>query len=158
MIEQRYEEERHAIMLEQLWDVLMPNQPRDSRFTKQWIDIGFQGADPVTDLRGSGLLGLKQLHSFCLQSKTTALPIFKNSTCPDTFHFFCVTGINITQKLVNSLRGETNSKTALATDELINLDKHLLEHVDRLKTDADYVKVMGFLYKQCFIEFDKAWC
>lgn len=112
----------------------------------------------MTDLRGSGLLGLRQLHSFCLQNKNTALPIFKNSTAQDTFHFFCVTGINITQKLVNSLKGETNSKTALATDELINLDKHLLEHVDKLKTDADYVKVMGLLYKTCFIEFDKAWC
>ena len=46
-------------MLENIWDVLMTGVNRDSRFTKQWIDIGFQGADPVTDLRGAGLLGLR---------------------------------------------------------------------------------------------------
>jgi hypothetical protein len=36
----------------------MPETPRSDRITKQWIDIGFQGSNPVTDLRGTGLLGL----------------------------------------------------------------------------------------------------
>jgi hypothetical protein len=50
----------------------MPGTPRDNRFTKQWIDIGFQGADPITDLRGSGLLGLNQIHYFCVSQKSLA--------------------------------------------------------------------------------------
>ena len=37
----KYEEERHAIMLEQIWDHLKPETPRNNRITKQWIDIGF---------------------------------------------------------------------------------------------------------------------
>ena len=30
------------------------------------VDIGFQGKDPLTDFRGSGLLGLKHLWRFSL--------------------------------------------------------------------------------------------
>ena len=46
----------------QLWDLLMPSVPLESRTTKQWQQIGFQGADPATDFRGMGMLGLQ-----CLQ-------------------------------------------------------------------------------------------
>lgn len=45
----------------QLWDLLMPTVKLESRITKQWGDIGFQGDDPKTDFRGMGLLGLINL-------------------------------------------------------------------------------------------------
>lgn len=45
----------------QLWGLLMPNIKLESRITKQWGDIGFQGDDPKTDFRGMGLLGLVNL-------------------------------------------------------------------------------------------------
>lgn len=83
-------------MLERIWDTLMPEKARDGRFTKQWIDIGFQGADPVTDLRGSGLLGLTQLYSFIVRNKTEAQPLFECSVNQSTWYFFCACGINIT--------------------------------------------------------------
>jgi hypothetical protein len=47
---------------------------------------------------------------------------------------------------------------AKTTEELIDLDKHLLEHCDRLKSDADFNKVMALLYASCFKEFNQAWC
>jgi len=34
------------------------------RLSEKWIDIGFQGVDPVTDFRGSGILGLENLYYF----------------------------------------------------------------------------------------------
>lgn len=45
----------------QLWDLLMPTAKLESRITKQWGDIGFQGDDPKTDFRGMGMLGLNNL-------------------------------------------------------------------------------------------------
>lgn len=39
----------------------MPTVKLESRITKQWGDIGFQGDDPKTDFRGMGMLGLINL-------------------------------------------------------------------------------------------------
>ncbi|XP_010795701.1 ELMO domain-containing protein 2-like [Notothenia coriiceps] len=55
------ENQEHEAMLLKLWDLLMPTVKLDSRITKQWGDIGFQGDDPKTDFRGMGLLGLINL-------------------------------------------------------------------------------------------------
>lgn len=35
------------------------------RITRQWEEIGFQGADPASDFRGAGILGLNQLLKMC---------------------------------------------------------------------------------------------
>ncbi|CAB1327284.1 unnamed protein product [Coregonus sp. 'balchen'] len=51
----------HEEMLLKLWDLLMPEVKLESRVTKQWGDIGFQGDDPKTDFRGMGMLGLTNL-------------------------------------------------------------------------------------------------
>ena len=36
----------------------MPHVALESRITKKWGQIGFQGTDPATEFRGMGLLGL----------------------------------------------------------------------------------------------------
>ncbi|KAG9344010.1 hypothetical protein JZ751_012486 [Albula glossodonta] len=55
------ENNRHENMLLKLWDLLVPSVKLESRITKQWGDIGFQGDDPKTDFRGMGMLGLTNL-------------------------------------------------------------------------------------------------
>ena len=74
--------------------------------TKKWIDIGFQGADPATDFRGSGITGLDQLLSMVTDPvyKKMALEMYERSTKEEHWYFFAVTGINITQKLINTLK------------------------------------------------------
>ncbi|XP_067899561.1 ELMO domain-containing protein 2 isoform X2 [Heterodontus francisci] len=52
---------QHEAMLIKLWSLLMPHVHLESRITKQWGDIGFQGDDPKTDFRGMGMLGLHNL-------------------------------------------------------------------------------------------------
>lgn len=42
----------HERKLIKLWDLLMPDQPLESRIGKQWQEIGFQGDDPYSDFRG----------------------------------------------------------------------------------------------------------
>ena len=74
----------HQDMLESLWEQLCPGVSREpevaalaragslddaaktiaTRKSKSWGRIGFQGLDPVTDLRGMGLLGLLHLVHF----------------------------------------------------------------------------------------------
>ncbi len=45
-----------------LWTALKGEQdPLDTKITKRWTEIGFQGSDPGTDFRGMGLLGLINL-------------------------------------------------------------------------------------------------
>lgn len=44
----------HENKLNELWYLLMGNTKLESRITKQWQDIGFQGDDPKTDFRGMG--------------------------------------------------------------------------------------------------------
>ncbi len=48
-------------MLLKLWQLLQPGVALESRKTKDWQNLGFQGDDPKTDFRGMGLLGLLNL-------------------------------------------------------------------------------------------------
>jgi hypothetical protein len=48
----------------------------------------------------------------------------------NTWYFFSVAGINITQKLLNSL-----VHPLATTEELINLDKYLIVYHKKIKTD-----------------------
>ena len=61
--EVRYDDENleHERGLLQLWSLLQPGVPLETRKSKQWQDIGFQGVDPKTDFRGMGILGLQNL-------------------------------------------------------------------------------------------------
>eukprot|EP00347_Sterkiella_histriomuscorum_P009124 403342427 len=96
--------QEHEGMLEELWNILKPDKKRTERITADWIDIGFQGKDPVTDFRGTGLLGLQHLMDLCRQKQSEALRMYEDSTHPDHWYFFAVTGINITSKLWTSLK------------------------------------------------------
>ncbi|KAF8982168.1 hypothetical protein BGZ46_001704 [Entomortierella lignicola] len=46
----------HERKLMLLWELLRPQEKLEGRYTKQWVEIGFQGKDPATDFRGMGYL------------------------------------------------------------------------------------------------------
>ncbi len=50
-----------AARLERLWCALMPARRAHASGARAWTLLGFQGADPLTDLRGMGWLGLDVL-------------------------------------------------------------------------------------------------
>ncbi|KAG5501968.1 hypothetical protein JKF63_04238 [Porcisia hertigi] len=54
----------HVNLLQQLWMATGKSATMYNRFGPQWSSLGFQGADPVTDLRGGGVLALRQLVHF----------------------------------------------------------------------------------------------
>ncbi|XP_071077579.1 ELMO domain-containing protein 1 isoform X1 [Desmodus rotundus] len=73
---------QHEEMLLKLWQFLKPNTPLESRISKQWCEIGFQGDDPKTDFRGMGLLGLYNLQYFAERDSTAAQQVLSDSLHP----------------------------------------------------------------------------
>lgn len=51
----------HAQQLVDLWSLAFPC---DEQRSERWSELGFQGKDPASDLRGAGLLSLRHLNSF----------------------------------------------------------------------------------------------
>lgn len=105
------------VKLNKLWTNLKGEEEKYERFTTAWVDIGFQGKDPATDFRGVGVLGLEQL--LFLTSKgspyrETALKMYKDSTITDTWYFFCVAGINISQKILLAFLEDSDLQTIVA--------------------------------------------
>lgn len=77
-----------------------------------------------------------------------ARTLYQQSTDQETFHFFCVTGISITGKLIESLK-----KNPVP----FSLDKYILAHLEEIKTDGDFAEVLSYLYFQMFTLFNDIW-
>ncbi|XP_069845219.1 ELMO domain-containing protein 3-like isoform X2 [Dipodomys merriami] len=76
-----------------------------------WEDLGFQGANPATDLRGAGFLALLHLLYLVMDSKTLpmALEILRLSRHHIQFPF-CLMSVNITRIAIQALREECLSR------------------------------------------------
>uniref|UniRef100_A0A9L0IVT6 ELMO domain-containing protein n=1 Tax=Equus asinus TaxID=9793 RepID=A0A9L0IVT6_EQUAS len=77
-----------------------------------WEDLGFQGANPATDLRGAGFLALLHLLYLVMDSKTLlmAQEIFRLSRHHIQQFPFCLMSINITRIAIQALREECLSR------------------------------------------------
>ncbi|KAG2220480.1 hypothetical protein INT45_011484, partial [Circinella minor] len=94
----------HEQKLLKLWNALMPETELESRLTRQWAEIGFQGNDPATDFRGMGLQGLDDLIYYATTHTDSAQRTFSSSRHPVSWYPFAIVGINITQCAVQALR------------------------------------------------------
>ena len=85
-------------MLDSLWAALQPNVKRTGLISKDWTNLGFQGSDPSTDFRGTGMLGLHQLVYFSHHKQQSARHILEESmsTQRSCKFPFAITGISIT--------------------------------------------------------------
>mmetsp|Transcript_4618 Transcript_4618/g.13063 ORF Transcript_4618/g.13063 Transcript_4618/m.13063 type:complete len:292 (-) Transcript_4618:486-1361(-) len=62
----RYNETEHEQMLHDLWTCVRFGDLKSFRVISPcWRSLGFQQDDPTTDLRGCGVIGLRQLLHFC---------------------------------------------------------------------------------------------
>lgn len=95
--------EEHVGQLEELWSLLQPNVPYQ-RITKAWGDIGFQGKDPVTDLRGTGVLGLRNLLYFARAHQGVATRIVAHSRGFP----FAIAAINISASTLKMLKSHNH--------------------------------------------------
>lgn len=99
---------QHTAALEELWALLQPSRARQGGLvSKEWGDVGFQGADPSTDFRGMGLLSL-----LCLVELARTHPDFcarhvqayMAPGCELTYFPFAITSINVSGWLLEMLR------------------------------------------------------
>ncbi|TRY64460.1 hypothetical protein DNTS_017143 [Danionella cerebrum] len=98
------ENERHENMLLKLWDLLMPSVKLESRISKQWGDIGFQGDDPKTDFRGMGMLGLTNLLFFSEKYTEAARQVLSHANHPTLGYSYAIVGINLTEMAYSLLK------------------------------------------------------
>lgn len=130
----------HEQKLYTLWEQLMPDQLLESRITKQWQEIGFQGDDPKTDFRGMGLLGLENLLYFSTEYKNAATHVLSHSHHPVFGYAFAIVGINLTSMAWQLL------KTGDAKTYVYNMSKNL-----------PTINIFHQFYSYLFYEFDKYW-
>ncbi|XP_061626851.1 ELMO domain-containing protein 2 [Phyllopteryx taeniolatus] len=98
------ENTQHEAMLLKLWQLLMPNVKLESRVTKQWGDIGFQGDDPKTDFRGMGMLGLINLLFFSEHYTQEARLVLSHANHPKLGYSYAIVGINLTEMAYSLLK------------------------------------------------------
>ncbi|XP_036373131.1 ELMO domain-containing protein 2 isoform X1 [Megalops cyprinoides] len=98
------EKAEHENMLLKLWDLLVPSVKLESRITKQWGHIGFQGDDPKTDFRGMGMLGLTNLVFFSENYTDVAQQVLSHSNHPKLGYSYAIVGINLTEMAYSLLK------------------------------------------------------
>lgn len=131
---------QHEELLLRLWDLLMPYDPLESRISKQWQDIGFQGDDPKTDFRGMGMLGLENLIYFAEEYPAAATHVLSHSMHPRYGYTFAIVGINLTSMALRLLQ-DGSAKT------------HIFNSSKTLPT----IRAFHQFYCYLFYEFDGFW-
>ncbi|KAK0151486.1 ELMO domain-containing protein 2 [Merluccius polli] len=130
----------HEDMLLRLWKLLMPTVKLESRVTKQWGDIGFQGDDPKTDFRGMGMLGLTNLVFFSEHYTEEARQVLSHANHPTLGYSYAIVGINLTE-MAYSLLKSGDLKPHFYNTVTGNPELHHFHH----------------LYCYLAYEFDKFW-
>ena len=80
--------ELHARSLDMLYQRCM-RAPCPGRFGAHWEQLGFQGNDPATDLRGSGMLAIAQMLQLFAYNSDNAMVVWQLSQVPDKVRQIC---------------------------------------------------------------------
>ncbi|XP_065601121.1 ELMO domain-containing protein 3 isoform X2 [Cyrtonyx montezumae] len=111
----------HMRILQTIYKKLTCSRLGCPRYGAHWEELGFQGADPGTDLRGTGMLGLMQMLYFVMDSQTLplALEIFRLSQHETQNFPFCIMSVNITRLVLQALREECLSRECNRRQQVI---------------------------------------
>jgi ELMO domain-containing protein len=99
-----YEQMTQERALKSLFRTLTNDSHGCPRIASHWEEIGFQGRDPATDLRGGGLLGLVQLLSLVRQQRAMAQRVHRLSRDDRQSFPFAVVSLNFTGVVLKLLR------------------------------------------------------
>ncbi|KAM9250306.1 ELMO domain-containing protein 3 isoform 2-T2 [Cariama cristata] len=111
----------HMRILQTIYKKLTHSRLGCPRYGAHWEELGFQGADPGTDLRGTGMLGLMQMLYFVMDSQTLPLAqeIFRLSHHETQNFPFCIMSVNITRIVIQALREECLSRECNRRQQVI---------------------------------------
>ncbi|KAF3851074.1 hypothetical protein F7725_012846 [Dissostichus mawsoni] len=113
----------HMRVLQTIYKRLIGSRLDCPRFGAHWENIGFQGTDPATDLRGTGFLGLMHTLYFVMDPETLPLArdIYKLSQHPTQNFPFSVMSINMTRIALQVLREEALSKECNRRQQVVGV-------------------------------------
>ncbi|XP_076859347.1 ELMO domain-containing protein 3 [Brachyhypopomus gauderio] len=113
----------HMRVLQTVYRKLTCTRVDCPRYGPHWENIGFQGADPATDLRGTGLLGLMHALYFLMDPETLPLArdIYKMSQHPVQNFPFSVMSINVSRIALHTLREEVLSKECNRRQQVVGV-------------------------------------
>ncbi|XP_064493839.1 ELMO domain-containing protein 3-like isoform X4 [Pseudopipra pipra] len=113
----------HMRILQTIYRQLTHSRGGCPRYGTHWEELGFQGVDPGTDLRGTGMLGLMQILFFVLDSRTLSLAreIFQLSQHETQNFPFCIMSVNITRIVIQALREERLSRECNRRQQVIGV-------------------------------------
>lgn len=113
----------HMRVLQTVYKRLAGGRQDCPRYGAHWENIGFQGTDPATDLRGTGFLGL--MHTLYLVMDPQTLPlardIYRLSLHPTQNFPFSVMSINMTRIALHALREEVLSKECNRRQQVVGV-------------------------------------
>ncbi|XP_075419193.1 ELMO domain-containing protein 3 isoform X2 [Tenrec ecaudatus] len=98
----------HGRILQTIYKKLTGSKLDCALHGDHWEDLGFQGSNPATDLRGAGFLALLHLLYLVMDSQTLlmAQEIFRLSRHHAQQFPFCLMSVNITRIAIQALREE----------------------------------------------------
>eukprot|EP00210_Caulerpa_lentillifera_P000545 g526.t1 len=92
----------HKTVLMDLWQAAFPDTPWTGQKSKQWSLMGWQGLDPITDLRGGGFLALECLLDLHQRNARLFNKLMTKSegVRSEWEYPFAVAGVNVTFELI----------------------------------------------------------
>ncbi|XP_026199444.1 ELMO domain-containing protein 3 isoform X2 [Anabas testudineus] len=145
----------HMRVLQTIYKRLIGSKLDCPRFGPHWENIGFQGTDPATDLRGTGFLGLMHALYFVMDPETLPLArdIYKLSQHATQNFPFSVMSINMTRIALQVLREEALSKECNRRQQVVGVLNEFYVatylHLYQLwKTQQKTIADSGFVLKE----------
>jgi hypothetical protein len=136
------------------------NPLRAALVSADWGEVGFQGADPSTDFRGMGLLGLVQLELLARTKPVKARSMLMNANHPRRYYPFAATGINISA-FVLELLSERRLHAALFAALESGTLQHVVNECDGPCENSALVEIGLQAVHECYCEvfelFDATW-
>ncbi|KAF5908112.1 ELMO domain-containing protein 3-like, partial [Clarias magur] len=113
----------HMRVLQTIYRKLTCAKADCPRYGPHWENIGFQGTDPATDLRGTGFLGLMHILYLVMDPETLPLArdIYRLSQHPVQNFPFCVMSINLTRIALCALREEVLTKECNRRQQVVGV-------------------------------------
>ncbi|XP_061586811.1 ELMO domain-containing protein 3 [Cololabis saira] len=145
----------HMRVLQTIYKRLIGSRLDCPRYGSHWENIGFQGTDPATDLRGTGFLGLMHALYFVMDPEMLPLArdIYKLSQHPTQNFPFSVMSINMTRIALQVLREEALSKECNRRQQVVGVLNEFYVatylHLYQLwKTQQKTIADSGFVLKE----------
>ncbi|GAX82410.1 hypothetical protein CEUSTIGMA_g9838.t1 [Chlamydomonas eustigma] len=151
---------QHQELLKQLWIRAFPEMPFANPKSEQWKEMGWQGVDPATDIRGAGCLGLDCLLYLADKHPAIFMRLLNklDGQRSDWEYPFAVAGLNISFMLLEVI-GLQSAGTASSTS-----GEGLAAAVNRTPAGRGFAMLIAIndcafqeLFVMVFERLDKEW-